>query len=312
MPRGGKDNKDVTPIAVSIVYIATISCELWGTAMTTTSVPYSPTPTWASSARLTLLGLAAAVVWIGGNLLLPWLAPTGIPSAVTRLAVHLTILCGLWLGLRRTDFSSAKRIGVWLAVAIPLTLWLVFIWNFAAGGGFRPNPGAGRLPPLPIAIFLPLLVGLPFLLWSRTFGTLLDAVPPSWLVGLQVLRLLGGIFLVNWYNGTVAGGFAWPAGIGDMATGIMALPAALAVASGTASGRRSAFWWNIFGLTDFAVAITMGFLSSPGPFQKFGFDIPASYAGTYPTVMIPAFAVPSWILLHALSLRQLRRARTRA
>jgi hypothetical protein len=82
---------------------------------------------------------------------------------------------------------------------------------------------------LPIAIFLPLLVALPFLLWSRTFGTLLDTMPPSWLVGLQAFRLLGGIFLVNWYSGTVTGGFAWPAGIGDMVTGIMALPAALAV-----------------------------------------------------------------------------------
>jgi hypothetical protein len=249
------------------------------------------------------------MAWIGGNLLFPGLAPTGIPSAVTRLAVLLTILAGLWLGLRRTEFSATKRIGVWLTVAIALTLWLAFIWNFAAGGGFRPNPGVSRIPLLPIAIFLPLLVALPFLLLSATFGNLLDAMPQAWLVGLQAFRLLGGIFLVNWYLGTVAGGFAWPAGIGDMATGIMALPVALAVASGSASGRRSAFWWNIFGLSDFAVAITMGVLSSPGPFQKFGFDIPASFAGTYPTVMIPAFAVPSWIMLHALSLRQLRRAR---
>ena len=170
-------------------------------------------------------------------------------------------------------------------------------------------PNVSRLggpPRLPIAIFLPLLVALPFLLWSRTIGTLLDAMPPSWLVGLQAFRLLGGIFLVNWYSGTVAGAFACPAGIGDMVTGIMALPAALAVASGSASGRRSAFWWNIFGLTDIAVAIT---LSSAEPFQKTGFDIPVSYAGAYPTVMIPAFAVPSWIMLHALSLRQLRRAK---
>jgi hypothetical protein len=31
--------------------------------------------------------------------------------------------------------------------------------------------------------------------------------------------------------------------------------------------------------------------------------------GTYPLVMIPAFAVPSSIILHALSLRQLLRQR---
>ena len=65
--------------------------------------------------------------------------------------------------------------------------------------------------------------------------------------------------------------------------------------------------WNIFGLFDFAVAITMGVLSTPGPLQVFGLDIPASLAGTYPIVLIPAFAVPSSILLHALSIWQLRR-----
>jgi hypothetical protein len=92
-----------------------------------------------------------------------------------------------------------------------------------------------------------------------------------------------------------------------MATAIMALPVALAVASSTANGRRAGLWWNAFGLLDFAVAITMGSLTSPGPFLRFGFDIPVSQAGTYPTVMIAAFAVPSSILLHVLSIRQLER-----
>jgi hypothetical protein len=36
----------------------------------------------------------------------------------------------------------------------------------------------------------------------------------------------------------------------------------------------------------------------------------ARAAGTYPTVMIPAFAVPSSILFHALSLRQLMRQKS--
>jgi len=65
--------------------------------------------------------------------------------------------------------------------------------------------------------------------------------------------------------------------------------------------------WNIFGLLDFTVAIVLGTLSTPGPLQIFGLDIPASLAGTYPIVLIPAFTVPSSILLHALSIRQLRR-----
>jgi len=280
--------------------------------VTLTSADLKPASPSGSSIGLLLLGAVAAVLWVGGNIWLPRLAPTGIPSVVVRLAIHVVILTGMWLGLRRTDFSASKRVRVWLAIALPFTMWMAAVWYLAVTGTFQVIPGAARLPRLPIAIFLPLILALLPLLWSRSIGALLDAMPPSWLIALQVYRIFGGIFLVNWLNGSVAGVFAWPAGIGDMATGIMALPVALAVASGTASGRRTGLWWNAFGLLDFAVAITMGFLTSPGPFQQFGFDIPVSQAGTYPTVMIPAFAVPSSILLHALSIRQLRRARGRS
>ena len=64
----------------------------------------------------------------------------------------------------------------------------------------------------------------------------------------------------------------------------------------------------MLGLTDLTVAITMGMLTSPGPFQVLGVHGAASQLASYPLVMIPTFAVPTSIILHALSLRQLRRA----
>ena len=95
--------------------------------------------------------------------------------------------------------------------------------------------------------------------------------------------------------------------IGDTLTGLFAVPAAIAVATGTAQGRRAAIAWNILGLADFAVAITLGAITSPGPFQLIVPDVPSIGAGAYPSVLTPAFVVPSSILLHALSLRQLIR-----
>jgi len=50
--------------------------------------------------------------------------------------------------------------------------------------------------------------------------------------------------------------WALPAGSGDVLTAVFALPAAIAVATDTAQGRKAAIAWNIFGLADFAVAIT--------------------------------------------------------
>jgi hypothetical protein len=46
---------------------------------------------------------------------------------------------------------------------------------------------------------------------------------------------------------------------------------------------------------------------SPGSLQVLSIDHPNLLIGTYPTVMIPAFTVPSSIMLHVLSLWQLRR-----
>jgi hypothetical protein len=274
--------------------------------MSTLSSGFKPETSQTATLVLFLLGAALAASWVGINLAFPDLGTTAIPSIVERLAIHAAILTGLWLGLSRTEFSSSKRIIIWLGVAVPFTLWLAVVWNLAVNGVFQPVPGVASLPKLPIAIFAPVIIGLFVLLRSNSIAAFLDVTPASWLIALQVYRIFGGIILANWVNGTAAGAFAWPAGIGDMLTGIMALPVALRLASGAENGRSAAIAWNIFGLFDFAVAVTMGTLSIPGPLQIFGLDIPASLVA-YPTVLIPAFAVPSSILLHALSIWQLRR-----
>ena len=111
----------------------------------------------------------------------------------------------------------------------------------------------------------------------------------------------------------VARGAAWRVWIAGgkwrVPTGLFAVPAAIAVATGTAEGRKAAIIWNIFGLADFAVAITLGLITSPGRFQLIVPDVPNIGASDYPNVLTPAFVVPSSILLHALSLRQLVRRR---
>src|SRR5229473_1066374 len=205
----------------------------------------------------------------------------------------------------RILFWLMPLVAFWLGLVVPYTLWLAVIWSGAINGVFRP----GNTPPLlPFAIFLPVIVGVPILLGSKRVGDVLDAMPTSWLVGLQVYRVFGGIFLVGWARGVVPGIFALPAGIGDMITGFLALPVAYYLASRNGDAARSAIAWNIFGLIDFTIAVGIGLAIAPGPLQLIVPSIPNAAAGLYPAVLIPAFAVPSSILLHVLSLRQLRRA----
>ena len=258
------------------------------------------------AAGLLMIVAAVTACWLALNFAFPNF--DGIRSIVTRLIIHATILIGLWLGLSRTGFSVDTRVSVWFAIAIPFTLWLAVIWRLSFIGFFHSIPGSTGVPVLPIAIFAPVLFGLLLLMRSKRVAAVLDAMPPSWLVGIQVYRIFGGIFLVNWLRGSIPGIFALPAGTGDVLVGLLALPVALYVSSGTSSGRAAGIAWNLLGLTDFAIAITMGALSSPGRLQVLSLSQPNVQIGTYPTVMIPAFAVPSSIILHMLSLSQLRRS----
>ena len=231
--------------------------------------------------------------------------------AMIRPAIVIALLSGLWLALRRLTLMPGERIVTWLAVAVPLALWLGVVSNLAEAGAFQARPGI--ISPLPIAVAVPVLIGLIGLMSSRRIAAAVDAAPVAWLIALQVYRLMGGNFIFLWLYGAVPGVFALPAGIGDMLVGLYAIPVALYLASGRPGGVALAVAWNIFGILDLVDALTLGFLSSPGPLQALALDHPNVLTTSYPTVMTPAFAVPLSLILHGLSLWQLRRrARSRS
>ncbi|MEH2546213.1 hypothetical protein V1283_002858 [Bradyrhizobium sp. AZCC 2262] len=278
--------------------------------MTPAAVPaaiVSSRPAW----RGLLWTVAFTALWTWLIYSLPALLAGGLPALAVRLMVHGLIALGLWLGLERTDLTPDQRRTTWLAIMVPFTLWAAVAWTAAINGVFRT--GASPLPLLPLAILLPVIIGAPLLLLSKRVGQMLDAMPTTWLVVLQLYRVFGSQWLVYWLSGLLPGLWALPAGTGDVLTGLFAAPAAIALATGTTEGRRAAILWNIFGLADLAVAIALGMIISPGALQLIVLNGPSIGLDGYPNVLTPAFVVPGSILLHALSLRQLRRrGRTKA
>lgn len=221
---------------------------------------------------------------MGLDLLLPSLTQGGLQQNTERLAIVAVILWGAWLGITRTSLGRRARMTAWLAIAVPLLVWQSLVWGLAAAGAML----------LPAAILLPLLIGLPLLLRSKTIGLLLDAMPPAWLIGLQVYRVFGSVYVASWLAGHLPGTFALPAGLGDTLVGLLALPTALVLHAGARGGRGLAVGWNVLGILDMVDAITLGTLATAGQLR-------------YPLVLIPAFGVPLSLLMHTASLRQLNR-----
>src|SRR5436309_5366877 len=129
---------------------------------------------------LTRLAAVAALVaaWFALVWRVPELGAAFNNIGVVRIAVHVVTLWGLWLGLGLTGVSQETRVRTWLAIAVPLTLWLATIWVLAVNGVFEPRPpvpGRPPIPLLPIAILLPTIVAIILLLRSKRVTALLDA-----------------------------------------------------------------------------------------------------------------------------------------
>src|SRR5215467_3600321 len=191
--------------------------------MTAAAVPAGivpPRPAWRSLLWIVPLTL----LW---TLLIYWqpiIAASGVPTTAVRLMTYGLIGVGLWLGLESTDLTPDQRRTTWLAVMIPYTLWLAVAWSAAINGAFRTGTAFSVLP---FAIWLPVMIGVPLLMLSKRVGQVLDAIPATWLVALQLFRVFGSWALVAGLRGVLTGLLAWPAGIGDLLTGLFALPVAI-------------------------------------------------------------------------------------
>src|SRR5262249_3811550 len=119
----------------------------------------------------------------------------------------------------------------------------------------------------------------------------------------HAFRVTGVFFLLYLAFGHLPALFALPAGLGDIAAGIAAVLVALRLAQGT--GRRAAVWFSAYGLTDLAVGITLGALTSYGLIH-----VPPSSApiSQLPLALVIAADVPLMIALHITTMVTLSRA----
>jgi hypothetical protein len=184
--------------------------------------------------------------------------------------------------------------------------WFVVVGWLAASGMFISGPEERPLT-LALAFLTPILLFLLSLRITR-WRKLVLSVPPVFLIALNGWRFIGMAFLMGWAEGLLPGGFAWPAGLGDIAMAVTAPWVAARVAADDQFRLSPEFlFWNLFGIADFLDAVFLGTL-----YMWPGFDASISTAlmQRLPFVLIPAFFVPLIAMAHITLLAQRRLAKT--
>lgn len=220
-----------------------------------------------------------------------------LPIVATTIAVPALA----WLAFRKVALRTARSL---IAPSfVFLSLWVVIAFVLSASGFFA-KASVGTIPPMAFA-FVPLIVGYLGYLALRSGRDAIDQIPMHSLIGLQLYRAVGAVFLVEWMLGVLPGAFALPAGIGDVVVGLAAPFVAARVRSASPGWREGAIMWNVLGIADLAVAVTMGVLSTPGTLHLSALGDPNVGIVSFPLVLIPTVAVPFSILLHLIGLHRL-------
>jgi hypothetical protein len=204
----------------------------------------------------------------------------------------------------RTWLPAVSGLG-WAAAAV-LAGWLVLVMLLGAAGAFLNPPGTAPLA-IAIGVTAPIVVFLAGLWLSRQFRAFVQAIDLRLMLGIQAWRFAGLGFLALYAYGVLPGGFALPAGLGDIAIGVTAplLLMALIRRPDFAAGKIFSTW-NLLGILDLVVAVGTGAALSALATGIAG-EVTTAPMARLPLVLIPAYFVPLFFMLHVAALIKARR-----
>jgi hypothetical protein len=191
-------------------------------------------------------------------------------------------------------------------VGAALALWLGLVFLLGTQGAFV---GSVDSPPLPIffGFAIPLVVFFAAYFESGAFRAFVLGADLRLAAAMQAWRWAGFGFLSLYAQGVLPGLFAFPAGLGDMAIGVSAPWIVLGlIRHRSFAASRRYVTWNIMGIIDLVVAVSMGTLCS-GFLHGLTGKVTTSPMSQFPLVLIPAYFVPLFIMLHFTALSQARR-----
>jgi hypothetical protein len=222
-------------------------------------------------------------------------------SIVEMMAIGISLVaftCALPGTLSRR-LGLAAIAGAWIGLASAL----------GAAGQLSFSPDQ-PIPLVAVLVAAPLLAfGALMLIYPRARAAVL-AIPTSLLIGLNTMRALGVLFLALWAVGRLSGPFPFSAGLGDIITGLLAIPLAVNAARSPELPVRAIRLWNAFGALDLVAAIGLGVTSAVGsPVQLIHWGVGSQAMQYLPFCLVPTVLVPFYLVTHAIVAAQLRHAR---
>ncbi len=200
----------------------------------------------------------------------------------------------------RNEKSSQPNGGVKALTAAVLPLWFLL----ALGGSLIGVFDSQHRPPIPLgaAAILPVVVFAIWYLRSAEFRQFVLAADLHILTLAQTWRVGGVVFLILHRQGVLPGVFALPAGWGDIAIGATASFVAWAISSKKNFPKRIFVLWNVLGMLNLVMTVTLGILASASPLGVLAGEITTQMMGTFPLSLIPSFFVPLLIIFHLIAL----------
>lgn len=196
-----------------------------------------------------------------------------------------------------------KKVSVSLVILAGLIIWYCLVYILGRVGFWAQNP---MYFPFIIFGFVVLYFILKFIYRLPVLQAVADSIPVHFLVGIQVFRFMGIGFLTFYGLGLIPGEFALPTGWGDVLVGTTAIPVAFLLYIKKGFARKLAIYWNYLGIADLVLALFLGNVTFPRPFQMLPTTPDNLLIAVSPLVMVPLFAVPLSLILHFFTLKILK------
>jgi len=199
----------------------------------------------------------------------------------------------------RHNIILAGLLGLWFTVAYVL-----------GTGHYMANDQQSLLAPIILSVVGPVAIFLAaYGLW-RPFRGFVLSLDIRTLTMLQIWRVIGFGFLPLYAFDLLPGLFAWPAGLGDLAIGLVAPFMVLRlIRDPDFAASPGLIRFHLAGMLDFLVAAGTATLASGAFPALIPAGLTSAHMDIWPLSLFPSFIVPVFIILHLSVLFKIRHLR---